>query len=526
MIARRSLPQLVLWMLLPALPGAGFLLLLARPDWDQMAVAPEAHFYIVSTVSLVSVVLAVLASVAALRLASVRVLLLALAFISLAAVFSVHGLSTPGILLRAASEAASADATETDTGVADGHYELELEGDAAASADGSGSRGSDGGGPYHIVGFASRMAILLAAAFLAASAIDLPERVSRMVIRARVAIIGLWAAALVAFGYVALRFPAVIPPRIMSEELFLNGTLVAVLALTAFAAVRYFAGFRRSGLPMYGAIAIGSVLMFEAQVSMHLMPVWRYSWWLYHLQLLFSVSAICWGLFIEYARGRSPLYAMEGLTLRDPVEQVRAGYADVVTAFAASLEARDGYTLGHGERVSALAVMIGDEMRLPAGRLRAMAQGALLHDVGKIAIPDSILHKTGKLTADEYAVIQGHPAHGESILAEAFGGSVERAVVRHHHERFDGRGYPDGLAGDAISIEARIVAVADVYDALRSARSYREAWERDEALALIRSEAGQHFDPGAVDAFFAVVDRWEAKFSADHERYAASRYAA
>ena len=216
MIARRSLPQLVLWVLLPALPGAGFLLLLARPDWDPTAVAPVAHFYIVSTVSLVSVVLAAFATAAALRLASVRVLLLALAFISLAGVFSVHGLSTPGILLRGVSEAASADATETSTGVADGddgYYGLEPEGDAAASADGSHSHGS---GPYHVTGFSSRMAILLAAAFLAASAIDLRERVSRMVIRARVAIIGLWAAALVAFGYVALRFPAAIPPRIMS----------------------------------------------------------------------------------------------------------------------------------------------------------------------------------------------------------------------------------------------------------------------------------------------------------------------
>ena len=236
-----------------------------------------------------------------------------------------------------------------------------------------------------------------------------------------------------------------------------------------------------------------------------------------------SVSAVCWGLFIEFARGRSPLLAMEGLTLRDPVAQVRAGYGDVVTALAASLEARDGYTLGHGERVSALAVMIGNEMRLPPGRLRAMAQGALLHDVGKIAIPDRILHKAGKLTADEYTVIQGHPAHGDSILAEAFGGSVERAVVRHHHERFDGRGYPDGLAGNAISIEARIVAVADVYDALRSARSYREAWGREQGLELIRGEARQHFDPDAVDAFFVVVDRWEQEFSADHERYAPSR---
>ena len=525
MIARRSLPQLVLLVLLPALPGAGFLLLRARADWDPMAVAPEADFYIVSTVSLVSVLLAAVASIAALRLASVRVLLLALAFISLAAVFSVHGLSTPGILLRGASEAVSADASETSTGVADGYYGLELEGDSAASADGSGSGGGHGSGPYHLTGFSARMAILLAAAFVAASAIDLPGRVSRTVIRARVAIIGLWAAALVAFGYVAPRFPEVIPPRIMSEELFLKGTLVAVLALTAFAAVRYFAGFRRSGLPMYGAVAVASVLMFEAQLSMHFTPVWRYSWWLYHLQLLFSVTAICWGLFIEYARGRSPLYAMEGLTLRDPVEQVRAGYADVVTALAASLEARDGYTLGHGERVSALAVMIGHEMRLPAGRLRAMAQGALLHDVGKIGIPDSILHKTGKLTADEYEVIQGHPAHGDSILAEAFGGSVERAVVRHHHERFDGCGYPDGLAGEAISIEVRIVAVADIYDALRSARSYREAWDRDEGLGLIRSEARQYFDPDVVDAFFAVVERWETKFSADHERYTPSRYA-
>ena len=256
---------------------------------------------------------------------------------------------------------------------------------------------------------------------------------------------------------------------------------------------------------------------------MHFGSVWYLSWWLYHLQLLGAFSTLLWGLLAEYARGAGPLRAFEDLGISDAIEQIRSGRAESILSLAAALEARDGYTLGHGERVAALSVLIGQQMRLPAGRLRALAQGALLHDVGKIGVPDAILHKPGPLTMEERVVIEEHPARGDQMLATAFPGAAERAVIRHHHERWDGNGYPDGLAGDAIPMEARIAAVADVYDALRSERAYRGALSRERASAYIQENAGMHFDPLCADALLAVVDRWEAEFAEATRSYEAHR---
>lgn len=312
----------------------------------------------------------------------------------------------------------------------------------------------------------------------------------------------------------------------MLEPIFVDGSLVAVVALAAFAAHRYFHGFRRSGLPMYGAVALGSILIIQAQLGMQYGVKFHGTWWLYHVMLLVGFSGIGWGLFIEFARGISPMKAIEGLTLEDPIEQIQAGYTDSITSLAAALEARDGYTLGHGERVAALAVLIGQELKLSPEGLRAMYQGALLHDVGKIGVPDRVLHKVGRLSDDEFDFIKGHPARGESMLKAAFDGPTELAVIRHHHERLDGAGYPDGLAGNEIPLEARIAAVADVYDALRSARSYRPAWTPEEAQQHIRENSRTHFDPTCVTAFFNVVGHWEQRFSSPNAPYVEHRDAA
>ena len=160
---------------------------------------------------------------------------------------------------------------------------------------------------------------------------------------------------------------------------------------------------------------------------------------------------------------------------------------------------------------------MGEEMGLAPWRLRGLAQGALLHDIGKIGVPDGILRKPGPLTDVEYEEIKQHPERGETMLQAAFSGEIELAVIRHHHERFDGGGYPDRLVGLAIPLEARIATVADVYDALRSARAYRGPWDRVMALEYVREQSGSHFDPACVDIFFQVVDQWELQFSAEAE---------
>jgi HD-GYP domain-containing protein (c-di-GMP phosphodiesterase class II) len=137
--------------------------------------------------------------------------------------------------------------------------------------------------------------------------------------------------------------------------------------------------------------------------------------------------------------------------------------------------------------------------------LRTLAQGGLLHDIGKIGVPDQILNKPGVLTVEERVEIERHPDVGWDIIRQA--PSLRRAltVVRHHHERFDGTGYPDRLAGDDIPLEARIAAVADVWDALTSDRAYRAAWPAERALEMMMAGRGTHFDPGALTALLEVL---------------------
>ena len=411
-----------------------------------------------------------------------RVLLLAMAFVSMAGIFVVHGLSTPGFLVVEEYLA--------------------------------------------VTGLSSRLSTLVAALLLAASAIDLPGPIDRQLLRLRVPILAARVAGLAAYGFVGLRFPEQIPEELVTSRMLLDASLVAVVLLAGFTAYRYFYGYRRSGLPMYGAVTLGALLILQAQVGMHFGIKYHGTFWLYHVELLIGFSAILWGLFIEYARGHSPVLAMEGLTLRDPIEQIQAGYTESIRSLAAALGAKDGYTLGHGERVASLSVLMGEVMGLSPERLRALYQGGLLHDVGKIGVPDMILHKPGRLTDDEFAVIKDHPVRGEAMLSAAVGNTGELGVILHHHERFDGRGYPHGLKGRAIPIEARIAAVADVYDALRSARAYRPAWTRDEAHEHIETNSGSHFDPDVVEAFTQVVDRWETTFAADSAPYVAYRPAA
>ena len=130
-----------------------------------------------------------------------------------------------------------------------------------------------------------------------------------------------------------------------------------------------------------------------------------------------------------------------------------------------------------------------------------------------------MLHKRGSLTGEEYDVIKEHTVRGDTMISAALSGSIERAVVRHHHERWDGAGYPDGLAGEAIPLEARITAVADVYDALRSNRAYRPAYGRAESITMIADGVGTQFDPQCAGALLAVVEEWEQQYAADHLAY-------
>jgi HD-GYP domain-containing protein (c-di-GMP phosphodiesterase class II) len=190
--------------------------------------------------------------------------------------------------------------------------------------------------------------------------------------------------------------------------------------------------------------------------------------------------------------------AIENSQLRKNMEKI---YFESISALAAAVEARDIYTNGHSRRVSQLSGEMAKEMGLPEHVVTLVQDASLLHDIGKIGIPDTILHNsTPKLPDDHYEVIKTHPAIGENIVMPLH--SLHRLCpgIRHHHERIDGGGYPDGLAGEIIPIEARIMAVADAFDAMTSDRSYRKKLSYSEVIQQLRANEGSQFDSRCVNA--------------------------
>lgn len=181
--------------------------------------------------------------------------------------------------------------------------------------------------------------------------------------------------------------------------------------------------------------------------------------------------------------------------------EMREMFTQTIGALAQAVDARDPYTSRHSQRVRQISVDIGREMRVSAAELEALEWGGLLHDVGKIGVPDSVLLKQGKLTREERMIMNAHPVLGAQIIGPVDRLAPELPVIRHHHEWFNGSGYPDRLLGDEIPKLARILHVADAFEAMTADRPYRKALSGEQALSELRKFAGVQFDPEIVDAF-------------------------
>ena len=177
----------------------------------------------------------------------------------------------------------------------------------------------------------------------------------------------------------------------------------------------------------------------------------------------------------------------------------------IVYAFARAVDGKSPYTRGHSERVTQYALALGERLGLSAADRETLYRGGLLHDIGKIGVPDAILNKPGKLTADEFEIVKQHPGQGAQMVESLESCRDLIPIIRWHHERLDGRGYPDGLSGDRVPPLVRIVSVADVYDALRSDRPYRAGLPHDDCLTILRQDAaGGSLDPELVEAFCSL----------------------
>jgi HD-GYP domain-containing protein (c-di-GMP phosphodiesterase class II) len=191
---------------------------------------------------------------------------------------------------------------------------------------------------------------------------------------------------------------------------------------------------------------------------------------------------------------------------RARAQELRRSYMLTVRALASAVEARDAYTGRHAERVAAYGLQIASAAGMQLGDEPQIEFGFLLHDAGKVAVPDAILFKPGPLTPPERAIIEQHPLTGWEIVRDIEFLGAARDVIRSHHERWDGNGYPDGLAGTEIPLSARVFAVADTLDALTTTRPYRRASSFARARAIITRDSGTHFDPEIIAAYESLPD--------------------
>jgi hypothetical protein len=389
-----------------------------------------------------------------------RAVLVGTAFTAMAALLSLHGLATPGIIV-----------------------------------------GFNG-----IVSFSGGATLPVGAAVLALSA--LPVLRGPQGVRPLLWLQGLLLATITILGFVGFLRPDVIPgvPEPASSAALV--VLAAGLAFYGLLGLRAFKTFLLTRRWSDLLVVVGLLWLAAALVAALVLDFTQLGWWVGHGLELAGIALVGAAVGLDLHRGiqSRPLSGdMRGSELVSAEETFLGSH---IRALVVRLAEKDAYTEEHTRRVALRAVQVGEELGLAPGRLRSLAVGGLLHDIGKLSVPDEVLKKPGPLDKDEYEVIQRHPEHGRRLLRElgGFGDGVLR-LVHSHHERLDGTGYPEGLQGDALDLDTRILAVCDVYDALISTRVYRAAWSAERALGLLYEQAGTAFDIRCVDALSRVLAR-------------------
>lgn len=462
-----------------------------QPSWDILLTLPHGHFYIVSAVSFLSIIIAFTIGIAGRRLRNIKVGFLALAFISMAEIFMVHGLSTPHFIIH----------------------------------------------QTHLPGIMAPLSVITATLWLWLSTFSSDHPIVVFFAKHERLLLPIWTITLALVGTLVMLMPHALNFVKLDVYPFNSAVTVMIALLNLHTMYRYFQSYSYSRFPLQLAIVYSAGWLIVAQIIMVTAENWRLSWWSYHILLLASMIVMLWGLMKQYVANRSVTEAMRSLFTIDPYERITNSISPSVKALMLATESKDHYTAGHNFRVTVYALKIAEQLQLRPDQLRALAHGTIIHDIGKLEIPDAILNKPGKLTAQEREVIESHPKSGYEMCRKLGFMKEELEIIRSHHEKWNGEGYPDQLRGEQIPRMARIVAVADVYDALTSDRAYRKALSHEDAMTFLNEHKGTHFDPACIEAWGKACEQepqiqremsylYDQKIAADENivRVATTRY--
>ncbi|HEV8601837.1 MAG TPA: HD-GYP domain-containing protein [Gaiellaceae bacterium] len=446
-------PALTLGAAAALLPFAALLFLSHR----HAHFGAQVHFRGVGLTALAAAVAAVALTIAGARRRDGRTVLVGTAFSVMASLLALHGIATPGVLI----------------------------------------------GMNGVVAFTGGATLPVGAAVLALSALPALRRPRSL--RTLLVLQVLLLAAVTSLGTIGMLIPSAVPsvPATGSPAaLTLLAIGLALFGLLTLRAIRTFLLTRRRADLV---VAVGIVWLASALPPAMLLNFMELGWWLGHGFELLGIVVVGVPVALDLRRAAQSRPLVGDVCGVDLVTTEEAFLGAHVRALTVCLAQKDEYTEEHTRRVALRAVQVGEELGLSRGRLRALATGGLVHDIGKLSVPDAVLQKPGPLTDEEFDIVKRHPEWGEKMLVDLGFTEDVRQLVRDHHERLDGSGYPHGASGSLISFDARILAVCDVYDALISRRVYRDAWPHERAVALLREESGTSFDAKCVAALERVL---------------------
>jgi HD-GYP domain-containing protein (c-di-GMP phosphodiesterase class II) len=299
-------------------------------------------------------------------------------------------------------------------------------------------------------------------------------------------------------------FPDLVSVPEPSSPLTVAMAVVAVMA-TGTLSLRQLRLYELGGRPANLVASLSIILLASAALLPLVETPYNAGFWWLHVAGALGVIGACVGMAVSKRMSKSAQDILSPILVRDPLVAFELGLSPIVHRFVSDLERKDQITRDHVIRTGELALRVGERMHLSARELRTLGLAAMLHDVGKLNTPDSVLKKPATLTVEEYEVIKLHPTDGEQMLAAEPTLAGAAPIVRAHHERMDGRGYPDGLVGDAIPLAARIIAVCDAIDAMTHDRPYRKALSVSMAFAILREHAGSQWDQDVVQQVMATL---------------------